>query len=88
MPVGSLRAGMETREAPDGTTVYVAPDEDERGADGPFHVAYTDPDRGRRWGYVCGNCGSPSTAMDPMGRIRCNDCPNLRKPTEWDAAHE
>jgi hypothetical protein len=88
MPLGPLPAGMETREAPDGATVHVAHDEDERGTDGPFHVVYADPGRERRWGYACGNCGSLATAMDAMGRIRCNGCPNMRKPTEWDAAHE
>jgi hypothetical protein len=79
---------MEPRETPAGETVYVAREQAERGTDGPFYVVYVTPDGERRWGYVCGNCGSFSTAMDSMGRIVCNDCPNLRKPTEWDAAHE
>jgi len=26
--------------------------------------------------------------MDTMGRIQCTECGNLRKPDEWDAAHE
>ena len=69
-------------------TLYVARDETERGSDGPFYVLYRTTDRSARWGYLCGNCESPNTAMDTMGRIVCNDCPNQRKPTEWDAAHE
>jgi Family of unknown function (DUF5816) len=71
-----------------GETLYVARDEAERGSDGPFYVVYRTTNRHDRWGYLCGNCGSPNTAMDTMGRIVCNDCPNQRKPTEWDAAHE
>lgn len=78
---------MERLTMGDGS-VYVARDEAERGSDGPFYVLYRTPDRERRWGYLCGNCESTNTAMDTMGRIVCNDCPNQRKPTEWDAAHE
>jgi hypothetical protein len=69
-------------------SVYVARDEVERGADGPFFVVYRTPDRSVRWGFACGNCGSLDTAMDTMGRVECTDCGNLRKPDEWDAAHE
>lgn len=79
---------METRTASDGTTLYVARDERERGSNAPFYGVYVAPDRTVRWGYLCGNCESLDTAMDPMGRIVCNVCPNTRKPTEWDAAHE
>ncbi|WP_122090304.1 DUF5816 domain-containing protein [Halalkalicoccus subterraneus] len=78
---------MERLATGDGP-VYVARDEAERGSDGPFYVLYRTPDREHRWGYLCGNCESSNTAMDTMGRIVCNDCPNQRKPTEWDAAHE
>lgn len=81
-------ASMDERQAPDGATVFVARDEAERGSEGPFYVVYGDPDGGRRWGFACGNCGSLRTAMDTMGRIRCGECSNLRKATEWDAAHE
>lgn len=69
-------------------TLYVARDEAERGSEAPFYVAYRGEERRDRWGYVCGNCRSVNIAMDPMGRIVCNDCPNRRKPTDWDAAHE
>jgi len=79
---------MEPRETPDGDTLYVDRGEADRGSEGPFYAVYRSGDGERRWGYVCGNCGSFSNAMDTMGRIVCNDCPNLRKPTEWDAAHE
>ncbi|MFC6904077.1 DUF5816 domain-containing protein [Halalkalicoccus tibetensis] len=72
----------------DGEEAYVARDEAERGSDGPFYVVYRTRDRQERWGYLCGNCEGANTAMDTMGRIVCNDCPNQRKPTEWDAAHE
>lgn len=79
---------MERLSTPDGETVYVAPDETERGSDGPFFALYATPDRTARYGYFCGNCDGFDLAMDPMGRIVCNACGNTRKPEEWDAAHE
>lgn len=74
--------------ASDGSEVYVDTSDRERGSEGPFMTAYTAADGRQRWGYFCANCESMDTAMDPMGRIVCNRCPNRRKPTEWDAAHE
>jgi hypothetical protein len=79
---------LTTRQAPDDATVYVDSDDAERGADGPFYVAYLSPDRERRWGYLCSNCDTFDNAMDAMGRIECNVCGNYRKPDRWDAAHE
>lgn len=79
---------MDTATTADGETVYVATDEGDRGSKGPFYVAYADRERERRYGWVCGHCDSLDTAMDPMGRVECGTCGNLRKPTEWDAAHE
>jgi hypothetical protein len=79
---------LDARAAADGETVYVDRSARERGADGPFYVAYVSPDRDRRWGFLCGNCDSLDNAMDAMGRIECNACGNLRKPDRWDAAHE
>jgi hypothetical protein len=79
---------LSARTTPDDVTVYVDRDAAERGADGPFFVAYCSPDRGRRWGYLCGNCDTFDNAMDAMGRIECNACGNYRKPDRWDAAHE
>jgi hypothetical protein len=79
---------MDERETPDGKTVHVATDEGAIGSEGPFYVAYRDPDRERRYGWFCSNCESFDNAMGPMGRVHCNRCGNRRKPTEWDAAHE
>jgi len=79
---------MDAREGPEGARLYVDTAEDERGSEGPFYVVYRDSDRARRWGYFCSNCESFGTAMDSMGRIQCTDCGNLKKPDEWDAAHE
>ncbi len=81
---------MSLREAtaPSGETVYVDRHEGDRGSKGPFFVAYLSENRDDRWGFYCGNCGSLDTAMDTMGRIECNQCGNVRKPEEWDAAHE
>lgn len=79
---------MEPVTTDDGETVYVARSEGDRGSKGPFFVAYRDADREQKYGWRCGNCGAFDTAMDTMGRIECNACGNVRKPTEWDAAHE
>jgi len=70
-----------------GDTVHVAFDESERGSDGPFYVAYADPDRERRYGYFCGNCEGTNVAIDTMDRMECGDCGNRRKPSRWDAAY-
>ncbi len=79
---------MEQLRTPDGATVFVASDESERGSKGPFHVLYKSPDRSKRFGYYCSNCETVNNAMDSMGRIVCNNCANMRRPDEWDAAHE
>lgn len=77
----------EPRELTDGTTVYVAFDERERGSKGPFYVAYSDADREARYGYYCANCDAIDVSMDTMERITCNQCGNTRKPTVWDATY-
>jgi hypothetical protein len=79
---------MDARVGPDGQRLYVDTGDAERGSKGPFYVVYSDADSERRWGYFCANCESFATAMDSMGRIRCTDCENMKKPDEWDAAHE
>ncbi|MFC7233265.1 DUF5816 domain-containing protein [Saliphagus sp. GCM10025308] len=79
---------MQAVATDDGDTVYVETTDGDRGSKGPFLVAYESRERRRRYGWFCSNCESIDNAMDPMGRILCNRCGNLRKPTEWDAAHE
>lgn len=78
---------LEARTTTEGERRYVAYDERERGAFGPFYVTYADPDRDERHGWYCGNCGGFETAMDAMGRVECNGCGNRRKPSRWDAAY-
>lgn len=72
----------------DDRTVYVDRTRIERGSSGPFYAAYGSPTGGDRWGYLCAACDSFDNAMDTMGRIECNECGNIRKAEEWDAAHE
>ena len=79
---------LEAVRTADGEDVYVDRREAERGAKGPFYVVYAEEDRETRWGYFCGHCQTVDNAMDSMGRIECNVCGNVRKPDEWDAAHE
>lgn len=79
---------MEARSTDDGDTVYVSRTDGDRGSKAPFLVAYQAADASNRYGWFCANCESFDVAMDAMGRVQCNECGNLRKPTEWDAAHE
>lgn len=79
---------MNTATTRDDETVYIDESEGTRGSKGPFFVVYRSPDFDRRYGYFCGHCETLDNAMDSMGRIECNRCGNLRKATEWDAAHE
>ncbi|WP_418281507.1 DUF5816 domain-containing protein [Halorubrum sp. DTA98] len=79
---------LEATSTPGGEQVYIDRTRTERGAEGSFYVVFSEESARDRWGFYCGNCDSFDTAMDTMGRIECNDCGNLRKPDEWDAAHE
>ena len=79
---------MERRDGPDDRPLFVNRDETETGSKGPFYLVYTDDAGATRWGYFCSNCETFDNAMDTMGRIQCNVCGNVRKPEEWDAAHE
>jgi len=76
-----------TYETDDGETVHVAFDESERGSSAPFYAAYTDSDRSRLYGYLCGSCEGTNIAIDTMDRMECLDCNNRRKPSRWDAAY-
>lgn len=78
---------LEVRTGPGGQSLYVSR-ERERGSEGPFLVVYADPAGDRRWGFLCSNCASFDNAVDSMGRIQCNVCPNYHRAEEWDAAHE
>ena len=79
---------MNRQTTDEGVTVYVDEDDQEIGSKGPFYVVYAAEDRSERFGYFCSNCGTFNNAMDPMGRLVCNECSNTRQPEEWDAAHE
>ena len=78
---------LAERTVEGGTTVYVAFDEADRASQAPLYVAYLDENRGERYGWYCGACGSVDIAMDSMGRAECNNCGNTRKPTRWDASY-
>lgn len=74
---------------PDGREMYVNREEVERGSKGPFYTAYTaaEFDEDDKYGYFCANCETLDNAMDTMGRVKCNECGNLRKATRWDATY-
>ena len=77
----------ETVEIDGGEEIFFDGEDTDMGSKGPFVVVYNDRAFTERYGYYCGNCGTLDTAMDAMGRVQCNDCGNLRKPTRWDAAY-
>ncbi|TQQ82684.1 GNAT family acetyltransferase [Halonotius terrestris] len=79
---------LDAATTEDGETVYIDRNDAERGSVGPFHPVYEDEAGTDRWGYYCSGCEGFDNAMDTMGRIVCNACENVRKPDEWDAAHE
>lgn len=81
------RRAVEPHEDEDGRTLYVAYREASVGSRGPLHVAYLDEDLEKRYGWFCSVCESFDNAMDPSGRVVCNDCGNVRKATRWDAAY-
>lgn len=78
----------EAIDVAEGRTVYVDRGAGERGSKGAFFHVYETEAEENRWGYFCGNCQELDNAMDTMGRIECNVCGNVKKPDEWDAAHE
>ena len=78
---------LESWVTPDGEELFVDFADSTRGSTGAFHAAYRRRDRTTRHGWLCSHCGSPDTAMDPMGTIECTRCGNRRKPTHWDAAY-
>jgi hypothetical protein len=79
---------LDARTTAAGADVFVDYTQGERGSKGPFYLVFTTATGEERWGYFCGNCETFDNAMDTMGRIECNNCGNVRKPDEWDAAHE
>lgn len=77
----------DTVETDDGETLYLAPDEADRGSEGAFVPLYRSPDREGLWGLLCEHCRSTAVAVDSMGRAECGECGNRRKPTRWDAVY-
>ncbi len=84
---GEQEAPLDRRELDDGTPIYVAYDEGDRGSLSPFYAAYHDDNREELYGYFCGHCEGFDIAMDAMGRVECNTCDNKRKPSRWDASY-
>jgi hypothetical protein len=78
---------VEAREA-EGATVHIDDSLTEIGSKGPFARVFVDAELTTPWGYHCTVCDSLAVAADTMGRLECTDCGNLRRPDEWDAAHE
>jgi len=79
-------ADVERREV-DGRTVFVFRNQGDRGSTARFHPAYLDTEGEELYAWFCAGCGSFDNAMDSMGRIECNVCNNVRRPTRWDASY-
>lgn len=54
------------------------------GTDAPFYASYRDDER---YDWLCGNCRTFDVAVGPMQRVRCTECGNTHRSTEWDAAY-
>ncbi len=85
--VETSEAERDSVDLAEGGRVFVDRDATERGSVAPFFVVYVNEEADDRFGYFCSNCSSLANAMDSMGRIECDSCGNVRKPTRWDAAY-
>jgi len=82
-----MSSPAEPREAA-GQTVHIDATQTEIGSEGPFERVFVDPALTTPWGFHCTVCDSLAVAADTMGRLECTECGNIRRPDEWDAAHE
>lgn len=78
--------GIEPVEV-DGETVYIDYENTVKGSLGPFYVVYTEETGEEIYGYWCSVADKIANAMDTMGRIRCDESGNTKKPTRWDSAY-
>lgn len=78
---------VATTTGPDGEPMYVDRNDSDRGSKAPFYVVYRDESRETRYGYACGGCDTLVVSMDSMGKMECEACGNVRKPTRWDATY-
>lgn len=86
----------ETEELEDGTIVathegeelYVDPDDERSGDEGPFFGAYSDESHTDRFGYYCHNCGSLSVSMGNAEELECGSCGNTHSPRSAEADDE
>jgi len=79
--------GLEPLTTPDGESLFLDSTDSLRGSKASFHTVYSDPERETKYGYFCTNCELLVTSMDAMGRLECNECGNISKPTRWDSAY-
>ncbi|TMT77640.1 GNAT family N-acetyltransferase [Haloterrigena sp. H1] len=70
------RVDEQLTTADDGTTVYIARDEEESGTAASFFVTYEDDAHTEQYGFYCANCGSLAVSMNNMDRLECSDCGN------------
>jgi ribosomal protein S18 acetylase RimI-like enzyme len=80
-------AEVVTTTNQEGDRLYVDRNDSDRGSKGPFYVVYSDEEQERLYGYSCGNCDTLVVSMDSMGKMECDACGNVRKPTRWDATY-
>lgn len=77
---------VEAVEGDDGER-FVAYAEGERGLEAPFYPAYETAELEDQQGWFCSNCGATETTMDSSGRIKCQECGNVRKAKRWDDSY-
>jgi ribosomal protein S18 acetylase RimI-like enzyme len=79
--------GLATVRGRDGRALYADRSNPSRGSKDSFYTVYSDEGREDAYGFMCGNCETLVVAMDSMGKMECEDCGNVRKPTRWDATY-
>ncbi len=78
---------LDTVKGSEDQRLYVDRGDADRGSKGAFRVVYSDEARENAYGFLCDNCQSLVVAMDSMGKMECDTCGNVRKPTRWDATY-
>lgn len=77
----------ERAEAPDGTEVFVNPEDPISGTLGQFFEVSESDDHAEVYGYYCGACRTVTTDVDQQERVVCPECGNRHRPSDWDDSY-
>ncbi|WP_313696179.1 GNAT family N-acetyltransferase [Halorarum halobium] len=86
-PLAEGEEPPERAEAPDGTEVFVDPEDPLSGTIAPFFAAFESAEFEARHGYFCGACRTVTTEVDQQDRVVCPACGNRHRPSDWDGSY-